>query len=250
MRIAWAVVGVVVFFVWGCAGVSVREITPAGEGKRADTAALESAAGLLQRNAPAEQLKIYLSGLHVMKHHPGHQMDAHHFCRQVNEELAQCAIFDGNGRDANLVGIEYIISEKLFDSLPAEEREFWHPHNYEILSGQLVASWIPQMAEKELMRKKMNSYGKTWHVWNTGMHGQKGDELPLGRPELAWSFNRDGETLPGLLEKRDDDQRLDSGARRKDRQDLIPLAHPQQGVEAMRKLFPMAGAYPAGVSER
>jgi len=60
-------VGVVVVLVVGCARVSVREITPAGKGKRADTAALESAAGLLQSNAPAEQLKIYLSGLHVMK---------------------------------------------------------------------------------------------------------------------------------------------------------------------------------------
>ena len=66
-KIACAVVGVVVVLVVGCARVSVREITPAGKGKRADTAALESAAGLLQSNAPAEQLKIYLSGLHVMK---------------------------------------------------------------------------------------------------------------------------------------------------------------------------------------
>ena len=66
-------------------------------------------------------------------------MEAHHFCRQVNEDFAQCALFDGNSEDANLNGIEYIISARVFDQLPVEERPYWHPHNGEILSGQLVA---------------------------------------------------------------------------------------------------------------
>ena len=31
------------------------------------------------------------------------------------------------------------------------------------------------------MKGKMNSYGKTWHVWNTGFYkGKPGDMLPLG----------------------------------------------------------------------
>ena len=45
-------------------------------------------------------------------------------------------------------GVEYIISEKLFETLPSEEKKYWHPHNGEILSGQLVAPGIPKMAEK------------------------------------------------------------------------------------------------------
>ena len=36
------------------------------------------------------------------------------------------------------------------------------------------------MASEELMEGKMNSYGKTWHVWNTGAPGVSPDELPLG----------------------------------------------------------------------
>ena len=53
-------------------------------------------------------------------------------------------------------------------------------------------------AEKALMRDKVNSYGKTWHVWHTGAFGIPGDALPMGEPRLAWSFNRDGEIIPGL----------------------------------------------------
>ncbi|MBL8212785.1 MAG: DUF1264 domain-containing protein [Bryobacterales bacterium] len=85
--------------------------------------------------------------------------------------------------------MEYIISGKLFDTLPQAERKFWHPHNYEILSGQLVAPGRPEATSKELMRGKRNSCGKTFHLWSTG----QGDNLPLGGPMLAWSFNRDGD---------------------------------------------------------
>ncbi len=70
------------------------------------------------------------------------------------------------------------------------EKKYWHPHNAEILSGQLVAPGIPAVAEEALMKGKMNSYGKTWHVWNTGSMGQGGDTLPLGPPMLAWSFQQ------------------------------------------------------------
>lgn len=57
-------------------------------------------------------------------------------------------MYDANGPQANLTGIEYIISEKLYATLPEAERRYWHPHNGEILSGQLVAPGIPDAAEK------------------------------------------------------------------------------------------------------
>lgn len=54
------------------------------------------------------------------------------------------------------------------------------------------------------MKGKMNSYGKTWHVWNSAPFGKTGDKLPLGEPVLEWSFNRDGEEMAGLIEQRDE----------------------------------------------
>jgi hypothetical protein len=164
---------------------------------------LEVGAALLQTDAPLESINVYLFGFHPLKEDPSHQMEAHHFCHQVNEDFAQCVLFDGNTADANLNGIEYIISEQLFESLPEQEKQYWHPHNYEILSGRLVGPGLPGAAEKELMRQKMNSYGKTWHVWMTGAMDQPADKLPLGSARLAWSFNREGEANPGLIERRD-----------------------------------------------
>jgi hypothetical protein len=93
------------------------------------------------------------------------------------------------------------------------------------------------MAEKELMRTKINSYGKTWHTWNTGHGGDGGDALPFGEPALAWSFNRFGEAAPGLVESRDQRMGIDTEERRRQRQDLIELAHPQEGVDALKDAF-------------
>lgn len=223
---------------------------PPGADKTARTRTLEAGARALQRNSPLGPMDIYLVGFHPMKDHPEHQMEAHHFCHQVNQDFAQCTLFDGNGRDANLIGIEYIISEKLFDTLPADERGYWHPHNGEILSGQLVAPGIPEVAEKALMKDKMNSYGKTWHVWDTGAPGRAGDKLPLGPPMLAWSFNRDGEVRAGLVEQRDRKMDIDSAHKRRQRADLQSLARPQSGVDDLKSAFVQATPIPGVVDSK
>jgi hypothetical protein len=210
---------------------------PAGEAKSGKTLVLEAGAKALQSNLPLKPFDIYLVGFHPMKERPDLQMEAHHYCHQVTEDFAQCVLFDGNTKDANLNGIEYIISEKLFSPLPDEEKKYWHPHNGEILSGQLVAPNLPAVAEKSLMKSKMNSYGKTWHLWNTGHPGMQPDNLPLGPAMLAWSFSRDGEALPGLVEKRDKQMGVSSGNKRKQRSDLQKMAKPQAGVDALKGKF-------------
>lgn len=211
--------------------------TPPGAEESAKTRVLELGAKLLQQNAPVGGMDIHLVGFHPMKAEPEHQMEAHHFCRQVNEDFAQCAIFDGDGADAKLNGIEYIISAQLFASLPEEERQYWHPHNGEILSGQLIAPGIPDAAEKALMKGKMNSYGKTWHVWDTGSFDHEADPLPVGEPRLAWSFNRDGEAKPGLIEARDRKLDVSTAQTREKRAGLRESARPQHGVDVLKGAF-------------
>ena len=103
-------------------GESGPTTAPAGEAKSGQTRVLEAGAVAMQRDAPPDALDVYLVGFHPLKAKPAHQIEAHHFCRQVNEDFAQCALFDGNTAEANLNGIEYIISERLFERLPKEKR--------------------------------------------------------------------------------------------------------------------------------
>ena len=223
----------------GCTD-STAETAPPGAEPTTKTEVLKAGAALLQTQAPLRAMDVHLNGFHPLKDDPAHQMEASHFCRQVNEDFAQCVLFDGDSKDANLNGIEYIISERLFESLPDEEKHYWHPHNYEILSGQLVAPNLPDVAEMELMRGKMNSYGKTWHVWNTGGIGMPGDKLPLGEARLAWSFNHDGEARAGLVEQRDQRLGIDSQDIRSKRAELAELARQQSGIDALQGKFPPA----------
>lgn len=228
----------VILAMTGCSSRSKPQVSPLGEEKTASTKTLETGARMLQSNAPVAKMDVYMVGFHPMKDHPSHQMEAHHFCKEVNEEFSQCALFDGNTKDANLNGIEYIISEKLFNELPEKEKKYWHPHNYEILSGQLIAPGLPDVAEKAFMKKKINSYGKTWHVWNTGHHGlADATKMPVGEPMLAWSFNHDGEALPGLEKKTEEKFSVKFKEKRKYRKDLVKEARPQRGVDVLKKHF-------------
>ncbi len=187
--------------------------------KTATTKTLETGAAVMQKHSAVNALDIYLVGFHPMKADPSYQMEAHHFCRQRNEDVAQCVLFDGNGADAKMNGIEYIISAAVYDRLAETEKQYWHPHNYEILSGQLVAPGVPDVAEKELMRRKMNSYGKTYHI----MWGN--EEVPPGDPKLAWSFTADGQLRPEMLQSRDQRLGINTTEKRNQRQDLSALAN-------------------------
>jgi hypothetical protein len=223
---------------------------PPGHEKKLDTKVLEKGAEALQNLGPIRALDHYLNGFHVMKDDPSLHMEAHHYCRGMNEEFTQCVIFDGNTEESNLIGLEYIISERLFSLLSEDEKSRWHPHNYEILSGQLVLPGVPEAAEKAALEKKLNSYGKTWHVWDTGHAGHPAaHQLPVGQPLLAWSYNRDGEAPPGLVQKRDERMKIDTRAKRERRADLAAKAKPQRGVDELATKLPGAAA-PAGVAPK
>jgi hypothetical protein len=248
----WSALLSAVLLAAGCGGSNTQPQggTPApGAERTAKTTALETAADVVQSKAPVEQISMYLNGFHVAKDDSSMIMESNHYCNQVNEDFAQCVLFDGNGKDARLNGVEYIISEKLYERLPPEERMYWHPHNYEILSGELVMPGLPEPAETEALRGKVNSYGKTWHFWNTGVQGRPADPLPYGPPHLAWSFNHDGEIPPELVRSRDERMDVSTAERREQRIDLSNLTRPQGGVNALAGKFPDARGAPPGVTD-
>ncbi len=213
-------------------------VRPASERKGIASVLLAAGAKGLQTHKALRGFDAYVVGFHCAKEVPHKQMEAHHFCKQLSADLLQCLIFDGEGADANLVGVEYIVSERLFAGLPDDERALWHPHNYELLAGQLVAPGLPVAAEKALVKLLLNSYGKTWHLWDIGVHtAAPGATLPVGGAHLMWSFNQDGQ-LDATLE-RQRNKRLDISIdqKRREREELIPEARPQEGVDLLTRSF-------------
>src|SRR5688572_17681174 len=95
------------------------------------TQALEAGADLLQDKTPLDTFNAYLDGFHFASGDMHVQMEAHHYCSHLNEDVIQCVLFDGNDKQAKLSGIEYIVSRALFEKLPPEEKHLWHSHAHE-----------------------------------------------------------------------------------------------------------------------
>lgn len=125
-----------------------------------------------------------------------------------------------------------MISPRLFETLPSEERKLWHTHEFEVNSGMLIMpapSGVPkpawEAAEQSEMRDLILLYGKAYHFWQV----DRGDPLPLGLPQLMGSFINEEriklahpQGLDGLLAERDERFGVDYKAKREKRKDIEP----------------------------
>lgn len=212
---------------------------PAGPSTRV----LEAGADALQAKPPIAALNAYLDGFHFYNGNMRGQMEAHHYCAILNDELIQCVIYDGNVKNAKLMGVEYIVSARLYQGLPAAEQSLWHSHVHEVKSGQLIAPGIPAVAEKALMQKLIGTYGKTWHTWHTDLH----KSLPLGVPQLMMGFTNDGQADPAMVAARDRHFKVDSADKRRQRADIAtPAIMP--GADAWQRGTVIQLADPTGTA--
>jgi hypothetical protein len=151
--------------------------------------------GAAQDHTALEQLTLVLDGYTNAKRDVARTSDEFHqrralfFCGALNVDFWQCALFDGSDPGAHLVGVEYVISDSLYKTLPQSERQYWHSHVGEIDSGIVVAPGIDDAAHRALMNELRSTYGKGWRTWDT-----EHDALPLGEPTLMWSI------APGRLD--------------------------------------------------
>lgn len=155
---------------------------------------------------PVGAIHAHLCGFHFYNGDMSRQVRADHYCSHLNADVWQCVIYESDRANARLVGVEYIISGKLFDGLPPEEKKLWHSHRYEVMSGQLIAPGMAEEAESQLMRDFVTTYGKTWYLWQV----DRGDQLPLGLPKLAMGFTAGGQADPAMVSRRDREFHMDS----------------------------------------
>ena len=169
-----------------------------------------------------KQICAHLNAFHTYADEPGRYVETNHYCSHLtsgkphltssapsaprpsisfadpSQDVRQCILYDGPGPDAKLIGIEYMVTPKIYETLPAEERKLWHSHAFEVRSGMLImpgptSALGPQqaweVAETAEMNEVVHLYGKVYHLWQT----DRGDALPLGEPKLMTSFTEDGQ---------------------------------------------------------
>merc|ERR1712108_34235 len=108
---------------------------------------------------------MHLSGFAFYNGQPDRQVELHHYCSRVNDEVTQCAVYESDKSDARLLGVEYVISERLFRSLPEDEQIYWHSHATDIKSASFIAPGLPETMQRPLAQELANTYGKAFLMW-------------------------------------------------------------------------------------
>ncbi|KNZ62960.1 uncharacterized protein VP01_1201g4 [Puccinia sorghi] len=206
----------------------------------------------------------HLCAFHVVADEHGRQIESHHYCSCVSPEFHQCIIYDSDKPNARLIGvliiasrlqkgkkmklkkvwvnflkgIEYLISENKFNELPAEEKQYWHSHKYEVESGVLIqmvcyfstrehASGIegpvPENKERDMMSVIHQTFGKVIHTWNIDQH----PALPLGPPSLMMSYTKPEMVDWEKVKRRDAEQKVNTQERSKIRSTYLDLNYPK-----------------------
>ncbi|HET6202935.1 MAG TPA: OBAP family protein [Planctomycetota bacterium] len=218
-------------------GLALAAAVALGLGARTPSQHAEAKAG--EKNfAPVEKIHLYLCAFHVAKENPSFQVEAHHYCSPVSEEVHQCVVFDSKEAGAKLLGVEYIVSDRVYRTIPEAERKYWHPHAYEILSGQLVAPNLSKDGD-EVFPGLITTWGKTFHTWR-----DPSTALPLGEPLLMWSANGDGQIAKPLIDKRDAQFGISSAAIRERRKAWgyeVPQIPPAKSIDEVGRQWTPSG---------
>lgn len=156
--------------------------------------------------APIQEIlhcPLAFAGVHLLKDLPEHSQVAYHYCKPVNDDVSQCVLYDGTGPDAKLIGIEYLVSDAVYRTMPPEEKVYWHDHKYEVDSGLLKSLTQTGADEAKAMKAVRPLWGKVFHTWATGK------SYPSGPPRLFWAVTGEepyvlspDAKLPSELEER------------------------------------------------
>lgn len=227
-----------------------------GDPLTAKSRILEAGACASQDFSPVKQICAHLNGFHVYASDPKRCVEANHYCthltegsshhpthkpyqttNQQHQDVRQCLIYDTPEPKAKLIGVEYMISPRLFVTLPPEERKLWHTHEFEVKSGMLImptpagvpnAVW--EAAETAEMKDLIPNYGKTYHFWQV----DRGDPVPLGAPQLMGAFTSEEKVrvakkggLSELVRERDERFGVDFKGKREKRAQIADVdKHP------------------------
>src|SRR5271165_1187107 len=74
--------------------------------------------------APVHSLHAHFCGIHIAKNNPRFQLVAQHYCMSRSEEMHQCLLYDSCEKNARLLGVEYIVSDRIYRQLPDGEKKY------------------------------------------------------------------------------------------------------------------------------
>jgi hypothetical protein len=160
--------------------------------------------------APLGNTHAHFCGIHVAKNNPKFQLVAQHYCGPLDSagDVHQCLLFESCEKAAKLLGVEYIITDALYQGLSAEEKAYWRDTwaaMLAVMAGGLIAPGMAAADEMKFMKFIINTWGKTWHTWPDPK-----TKVPVGPPLLMWSLGADDQVDPAVVAARDKQFNVDT----------------------------------------
>jgi hypothetical protein len=128
-------------------------------------------------------------------------------------DIYQCLLFDKDGPNASLIGVEYVIPSYKYERLSEEERKEWQPLDHEIKSGLRV---FPKHDKTESAR------------WTYGMNSSYSKSIMLYDPvhskfecQSLYSITKDITVSPDLIKKRDVSCNVDTAETKMERESRL-----------------------------
>ncbi|KAI3680852.1 hypothetical protein L6452_35629 [Arctium lappa] len=196
---------------------------PPGKPMTVGQQVIDKSAQMIQTLKPIKNMSMHVCTFALYGHDMSRQIETHHYVTRINQDFLQCAVYDSDDPSARLIGVEYIVSDRIFDTLAADEQKLWHSHDHEVTSGLWIHPGVPEMIQKTELENIAHTYGKFWCTWQV----DRGDPLPLGAPALMMSpqLVNMGVIKPELVKLRDNKYKISTDELRASRAN-IPVSKP------------------------
>lgn len=112
-------------------------------------------------------------------HDPKLQVIVHHHCKAYDDGTLLCLMFPTGMKDQDKpIGFEYIISSEQYNTLPEQEKRYWHYHKTEIPRAKASLPDLTAEEAGKLLPAINETYGKVVYFQKLG------DKYPLGEPYI------------------------------------------------------------------
>lgn len=130
----------------------------------------------LKTLGPQQGFDLHVDAKHYVK---DARVPVHHFCKTINNDLIECLLFDSDEANANLVGVETIITKNFWATFTPEQQKEWHDHATEIIEAEAtLPETIPEKAA-EIVEFLKGTRGRVIYFWNFPK-----ENYPVARPFL------------------------------------------------------------------
>ncbi|EEE55330.1 hypothetical protein OsJ_03334 [Oryza sativa Japonica Group] len=162
-------------------------VPPPGRATTVSSQLLDMGAQAVQALKPVRQMKQHACSFALYAHDLSRQVEVHHFVSRLNQDVLQCAVYDSDKPSARLIGVEYIVSDAIFESLPPEEQKLWHSHAWTrgdaLPLGAPALMVSPQAVEPGRVRAELVHGRDERYKIDSSAQGLKGARVEMDEPE-------------------------------------------------------------------